>query len=46
MNIIALLYAEFLRLEEELKPSSALVKWDEKTRRYYARLREMFFGRK
>ncbi|HPS21835.1 MAG TPA: hypothetical protein PLM60_00330 [Methanoregulaceae archaeon] len=46
MSIIALLYAEFKRLEEELKHSQGMKKWDEKTHHYYLMLKKMFHDRK
>jgi hypothetical protein len=46
MNVIALLYAEFKRLEEELKESQGMKKWDERTQRHYLMLKKMFQGRK
>ncbi len=46
MSIIALLYAEFKRLEEELKHSQGMKKWDEKTHHYYVMLKKMFHDRK
>jgi hypothetical protein len=46
MNVVAFLYAEFRRLEEELKSSQGMRRWDEKTRRYYSMLKRMFQGRK
>jgi len=46
MSVIALLHAEFKRLEEEFKTSQGMKKWDEKTRRYYLMLKKMFHGRK
>ena len=44
--MVALLYAEFKRMEEELKHSNGLKHWDEKTRHYYLTLKKMFHDRK
>lgn len=46
MGIVALLYAEFKRLEEELKNSQGIKRWDEKTHLYYLTLKRMFQDRK
>ena len=46
MNIVAFLYAEFKRLEEELRHPPGIKKWDEKTYQYYITLKKMFQDRK
>jgi len=38
MGVIALLHAEFKRLEEELKHSQGMKKWDERIHQYYLTL--------
>jgi hypothetical protein len=42
MSIVAALYAEFKRLEEELQHPGRGKKWDEKKHHYYSYLRTIF----
>ena len=46
MSIVAALYAEFKRLEEELQHRSGGKNWDERTHHYYSYLRTIFHNRK
>ena len=46
MSIVAALYAEFKRLEEELRLLGGKKKWDERTHHYYSYLRTIFHNRK
>jgi len=46
MGILATLYAEFRRLEEELQHRGGAKKWDERTHHYYTYLRTLFHNKK
>jgi hypothetical protein len=45
MTILAFLYSEYRRLEEEVKHLGEHRKWDEKTHQYYSYLKQIFHNR-
>jgi uncharacterized membrane protein YkgB len=45
MSILAFLYSEYRRLEEEVKHLGEHRKWDEKTHQYYSYLKQIFHNK-
>ena len=45
MSILAFLYSEYRRLEEEVKHLGEHRKWDEKAHQYYSYLKQIFHNK-